>query len=425
MLLGKQFTNGKLGDLYFEFKHKSGLTILIYPKEEYTTAYAVFGTNYGSIDTFIRNQEGAPTRIVEGTAHYLEHKLFESEELDAFARFAETGASANAYTSFDKTCYLFSCSDHFNENLEILLDFVQHPYFTEETVQKEQGIIGQEIRMYQDEPGWQVMFNLLRCLYHNHPVKIDIAGTVESISHIDADLLYKCYDQFYNLDNMVLAVVGGVTCGQVIDVADKVLETCTPAPVKRMDYNEPRDVVRSSFTEEFPITMPSFLLGFKETHDTPQRTLKEKLITGILMDYIAGETSPLYNRLLDEGLINGTFGYEYFTGPGFALTMFGGDSRDPEKVAEELKKEIARVREEGLDFMEFNRLVKAAYGKAVMSYNDIDGLANELVSSYFEGYHLFEELELYRSMTVEEAEAQLRTQMVEQYSALSVVKPQE
>lgn len=424
MLLGKQIHNEKLGDYYFEFQHASGLTILVYPKEGYTSTYAVIGTNYGSVDTFIRNQEGKPTRIVEGTAHYLEHKLFESEELDAFARFAKTGASSNAYTSFDKTCYLFSCSDHFNENLEILLDFVTHPYFTAETVQKEQGIIGQEIRMYQDEPGWQVMFNLLRCLYHNHPVKIDIAGTVESISHIDADLLYQCYNQFYSLENMVLAVVGDVTCGQVIDVADKVLQKSDGQPTKRMDYNEPSSIVTDYVEEQFPVTMPSFMLGFKETHRTPLRSLKEKLITGLLLDYIAGDTSELYNRLLNEGLINGTFGYEYFTGPGYALTLFAGDSRDPKRVAEEIKKTIRKVKEEGLDKTEFTRLIKSSYGRSVMGYNDIDGLANELVSSYFEGYHLFDELDIYQSLTVEEAEEQLRHQMQEEYSALSLVLPQ-
>ena len=190
---------------YYEIDHKSGLKIFVMPKEHYSSAYAVIGTRYGSIDTkFKRSDREDFVTVPEGIAHFLEHKLFESEELDAFTRYAETGASANAYTSFDKTCYLFQCTDRFEDSLRILLDFVTHPYFTKETVEKEQGIIGQEITMYYDVPGWMSTFNLLKCLYKNHPVRIDIAGTVESISHITDKLLYDCYDTFYNLNNLSL-----------------------------------------------------------------------------------------------------------------------------------------------------------------------------------------------------------------------------
>ncbi|NLL63652.1 MAG: insulinase family protein [Ruminococcaceae bacterium] len=223
-MLMRKIKNSLLGDLYYEIDHKSGLKIFVYPKVGYESSYAVFGTNYGSIDTFIKRQGEDAIKIPEGTAHFLEHKLFESEEQDAFERFATTGASANAFTSFDKTCYLFSCSNKFAENLEILLDFVQHPYFTQETVEKEQGIIGQEIKMYQDVPSWQVLFNLFRCLFHNHPVKIDIAGTVESIAEISAELLYDCYNNFYNLDNMVLACAGNTTVEEVLSVVDRIVK---------------------------------------------------------------------------------------------------------------------------------------------------------------------------------------------------------
>lgn len=415
--------NKALGDAYYELKHPTGLTVLVYPKAGYSTTYAIIGTSYGSIDTFLQQPGKAAKPIVAGTAHYLEHKLFESEELDAFARFAATGASANAYTSFDKTCYLFTCSDNVDENLEILLDFVQHPYFTEETVQKEQGIIGQEIQMYQDEPSWKVLFNLLECLYVNHPVKIDIAGTVESISHITADLLYDCYRNFYNLNNMVLAVAGNVTPEQVMAICDKCLtETEGEKPV-RADYNEPASIVKPYTEEKFPIQMPSFCLGFKETHKTPRRSLKEQVITSILLDYIAGDTSPLYNKLLADGRLNGNFGYEYFNGYGYASVIFAGDTKFPLEVAEEIRAEVRRVKAEGLDPEEFERLRKVNYGRAVMGYNDISSLANELITSHFEGYRLFEELEIYKSLTLEEANAQLQTQLEEDCSALSVILP--
>ncbi|MEE0929349.1 MAG: pitrilysin family protein, partial [Acutalibacteraceae bacterium] len=204
----------------------NGLKIYIMEKKDFGSVYAAFGTRYGSIDTRFSRNDGPEITVPEGIAHFLEHKLFESEDGDAFSRFAETGAYCNAYTSFDRTCYIFSCSANFEKNLEILLDFVQSPYFTAETVKKEQGIIGQEIKMYEDSPGWRVMFNLLKQMYENHPVKIDIAGTVESIAEITAEKLYDVYNVFYNLNNMVLCVSGNVTVEQVLKTADKMLKPC-------------------------------------------------------------------------------------------------------------------------------------------------------------------------------------------------------
>lgn len=205
----QKVTSARVGDHYFKASHPTGLTIYLYPKESGNTTYAIFGAKYGSIDNcFCRSDEKAPETVPEGIAHYLEHKLFESEDGDAFARFAKTGASANAYTSFESTCYLFSCTERFYESLEILLDFVQSPYFTKETVAKEQGIIGQEIKMYDDDPQWRVMFNYLRAMYHAHPIRLDIAGTVESIAKITPEYLYRCYNTFYNLHNMALVLVG-------------------------------------------------------------------------------------------------------------------------------------------------------------------------------------------------------------------------
>ena len=413
--------NELLGDAYYEVRHETGLTILVYPKAGYSTSYAVIGTNYGSIDDALKVKGGEEKVLPWGTAHFLEHKLFESEELDAFERFAETGASANAYTTFDRTCYLFSCSSNFRKNLEILLDFVQHPYFTQQTVEKEQGIIGQEIRMYLDEPGWQVLFNLLKCLYHRHPVKVDIAGTEESISHITADLLYECYESFYNLNNMVLACAGNVTVDEVLAICDGALQKTPEVLVERPDKGEPAEIVGPSIAQEFAVTIPTFALGFKETHETPIRNMKERILTDILMDVVAGESSELYERLLSEGLIDTGFGYEYFTGPGYATVIFEGRSRDPEAVAEAIKAEIRKLRETGVDPVVFDRLRKMNYGKTVMSYNDIDGLANGLVGAYMNGAELFEELDLYREITVENANEQLERQMREEYSALSVV----
>ena len=216
----KEIKSERVAEKYYKINHPSGLTIYVYPKEGYNSAYAIFGTRYGSINTKFSVDDGETITVPDGIAHYLEHKLFECEDGDAFVRYAQTGANANAYTSFEKTCYLFSCTEKFDESLEILLDFVQSPYFTAQTVAKEQGIIGQEIKMYDDAPDWRVMFNMLENMYHNHPVKIDIAGTVESIAEITAEKLYEVYNVFYNLNNMVLCVSGNVTVDKVLKTAD-------------------------------------------------------------------------------------------------------------------------------------------------------------------------------------------------------------
>ena len=242
----REVKSDRVGDRYYEVKHPSGLRIFVYPKEQNNSTYAVFGTRYGSVDTtFKRSDEADACTVPAGIAHYLEHKLFESEDGDAFARYAKTGANANAYTSFDVTCYLFSCTENVYESLEILLDFVQSPYFTEQTVQKEQGIIGQEIRMYDDDPQWRVMFNLLEALYHKHPVKVDIAGTVESIAQITPELLYRCYHTFYNLNNMVLCVAGNVELNKVLDLCDRMLKPSKPVEIERIFEEEPREVVKT------------------------------------------------------------------------------------------------------------------------------------------------------------------------------------
>jgi predicted Zn-dependent peptidase len=322
--------NELLNEQYYEIDHKSGLKIFVMEKPEYSGAFAMFGTKYGSVDTCfrIKGQDDYVT-VPEGIAHFLEHKLFESEELDAFQRFNETGANANAFTSFDRTCYIFQCAGEFEKNLEILLDFVKHPYFTEETVQKEQGIIGQEIRMYQDNPDWQVLFNLLRGIYHNNPVRIDIAGTVESIAEINAELLYSCYNTFYNLSNMALAVAGNVTKDQVLSIADRILKTEEPVHFEQIVSDEPEKVMQNYIEEDLGVDIKKFALGFKENLNDILPTPKHTLVMNIALDVIAGKVSPLYSKLIEAGIINTSFGKEYFTGRGFSCSIYSGESHEP------------------------------------------------------------------------------------------------
>ncbi|MGN0571236.1 MAG: EF-P 5-aminopentanol modification-associated protein YfmH [Candidatus Fimenecus sp.] len=419
----RKVESARLQEFYYDIDHPSGLKILVYPKENYASAYAMFGTQYGSLDTDFRLAgEKEFTSVPEGIAHFLEHKLFESEDLDAFERYAKTGANANAYTSFDKTCYLFSCTDNLTDSLEILLDFVTHPYFTEATVQKEQGIIGQEIQMCRDEAGWESLFLLLRAMYHNCPVRIDIAGTVQSIAEITAELLYKCYNTFYNLSNMVLCVAGNVTPAQVLTVADRVLKPAEPVEIERKFHDEPRAVKKAYDEETLAVAAPIFSLGFKEAVDTPERSLKEVIISNLLLDAICGKTTPFYNALLDSGLINTSFDWEYFYGYGYAATIFTGETPDARAVEQKLVARIAALQESGISEADFERIRKKHYGRTVMQFNDIESIANNMVASYFRKESVFDDAEILQSLTLDEVNARLRTAIDVNCRSLTVIK---
>lgn len=421
----REVKSERLGESYFEIDHPSGLKILVYPKKNYAATYAVFGTRYGSIDTEFRlNGEEKFTCVPEGIAHFLEHKLFESEDLDAFERYAKTGASANAYTSFDKTCYLFSCTGKFQESLEILLDFVTHPYFTEKTVQKEQGIIGQEIQMCRDEAGWEALFSLLRAMYKTHPVRIDIAGTVESIAEITPELLYKCYETFYNFSNMVLCVAGNVTPDEVLSVADRLLKPQKPIAIERKFHREPREVAESYTEETLSVAFPIFSLGFKEAVETPERSLREILISDIILEAVAGKTSAFYSELLEAGLINTSFESEYFCGYGYAAWIFTGESPDGREVQKRITARIRALQETGISKADFERIRKKLYGRSIMQFNDIDGIANAMVSAYFCKEGLFDETEILQSLTLDEVNVRLRTALQTDCASLSVIKPE-
>lgn len=418
----KQLTNEKLGETVFTAVHPSGLEIRVMPKKGYNSAYAVFGVKYGSIDTAVQNESGEFETIPEGTAHFLEHKLFESEDLNAFERFAKTGASANAYTSFEKTAYLFKGSDKIEESLEILLDFVRNPYFTQETVEKEQGIIGQEIRMYQDLPDWQVMFNLLKALYEKHPVRIDIAGTQDSIAEIDADLLYRLYKNFYNPANMVLCVVGAIEPEKVFEIVENNIRETDGRKIERKFEKESAKPVRDYIEQKLSVACKQFLLGYKEDISEPLLSLEDELASQIMLEAIAGKSSQLYKKLLDEELIDLGFGTELFNGFGFSCIMMGGTSADPDKTVSILRSEIKRMQKEGIDPAAFERAKRKTYGRMVMGYNDIDDTANLMMNLYFNGYEPFAELEACKNITLEKAQERLAV-LKEKSSAVSVISP--
>ena len=411
----------RAGDSYYKIEHPSGLTVYVYPKEGYNSAYAIIGTKYGSVNTCFSLDGGEKITVPDGIAHYLEHKLFESEDGDAFARYAKTGASANAYTSFEKTCYLFSCTDKFDESFEILLDFVQSPYFTAETVAKEQGIIGQEIKMYDDSPDWRVMFNMLEKMYHHHPVKIDIAGTVESIAEITAEKLYQCYNTFYNLNNMALCVAGNVTVEQVLKTCDRMLKPCEKHTIENFFEDEPYEIVEPYVEQNFPVSVPLFNLGFKERAQKPLNETK-LAHTDILLELLASSTSELYQKLMDDELINTSFTFELFEGPGYCSVIFGGESRAPKQAAEQIKQYIAEVKKNGLDKAEFESARKSVYGDVISSLNSVGSIANTVTSYHFNGNELFTYIDAVANATFEDVQNRLSEMLDVNNCTLSVVK---
>lgn len=420
----KQVFEGFADESYVKAKLPCGLTVYIMEKPQYSSSYAIFGTKYGSIDTRFSKDGGEEIDVPPGIAHYLEHKLFESEDGDAFTKYAKTGASANAFTSFDRTCYLFSCSDRFYENLDILLNFVQSPYFTEETVKKEQGIIGQEIRMYDDSPSWRVMFNLLESMYHCHPVRIDIAGTVESIAEINADLLYKCYETFYNPANMFICIAGNVNTDKTLKQIENSIINKKAVEITRGEFDEPQGVVTNYVEQKLAVSMPMFCFGYKQKIATPYRRLKSKVCVNLLLEIICGDASPLYARLVNEGLINDEFDCEYFNGNGYAAVIFEGESNNPKRVAEEIKAEIKRLRIEGIDKKLFSAVKCGMYGSAVRKFNSVENLAMKLTECAMFDYNLFDEIKLLKTVSYDDVFKRFDI-FDDENAVLSVINPLE
>ena len=415
------YTYPKTGDTVYRMKHASGLDILVWPQPTACSAYATFVTRYGSVYNTQPTPDGGIEEVPPGIAHYLEHKLFESEDGDAFVRFSATGAAANAYTAFDRTAYLFQATENILPSLDILLDFVRHPYFTDETVKKEQGIIGQEIRMCEDEPEEQVLFKMLEGMYHRHPVRIDIGGTVESIAAITPELLYRCYERYYDLHNMVLIVAGKITPEEVEDAADRLLLPAPPQPPVVFSIDEPLSVVTHRVEKTMPVASPLFSLGFKE----PPAPQTAERIAGaqFILELIVGKSTGFYAHLLEERLINDEFGAEYFSGPGYGVWLFGGESADPDRVAQEIRNEILRLQREGPDAAAIERIRRAVYGRTVSQMDNAAHNAEFLLGSVIDGIEPFSELDALASLTVAQIHEQLCRRVPADEYTLSVISP--
>lgn len=414
--------NERVGEAYYSLRHSSGLMIYVCPKKGFSSTYACIGTNFGSIFSHFVC-DGRDIVVPDGTAHYLEHKLFESEDGDAFSKYAKTGASANAYTSFDQTCYLFSCTDRFDESLGILFDLIQSPYFTDETVAKEQGIISQEIKMYADSPDWRVMMNLLQGMYKNHPINIDIAGSVETIANITPAVLYDCYNSYYSLHQMALAVVGRVTPEEVLQIADEKLRPSEKHEVSVIFPDEPYEVVTDTTRIALPVSLPMFEIGFKERCGKDYASTKQLICTDILMESFLGESSALYRRLTDNKLINSTFGHEYMEGSGYRAVMMSSESRTPELSAEMIKDAVRKLHQTGISAEDFERSRKVVYGRLVSSFDVNRSIASDLMNGHFTGRNIFSYVEDAAAVTLDDVNRRLEEQLDPDNCCLSIVEP--
>ncbi|NEN81671.1 EF-P 5-aminopentanol modification-associated protein YfmH [Paenibacillus elgii] len=391
----------------------NGLSVFILPKEGFQKTYATFTTKYGSIDNDFQVEGEARRKVPDGIAHFLEHKMFEEPTGDIFSVFAAQGASANAFTSFDRTAYLFSATEHIEDNLSTLLNFVQNPYFTDANVEKEKGIIGQEINMYRDNPDWRAYFGLIETMYHNHPVHIDIAGTIESIGEITKEMLYECYHTFYHPSNMSLFVVGGVNPQEIMELVKRNQAEKTFKPqgtINRYFEDEPHQVKAARKVTVLPVSLPKCLFGCKEPGQAlrGRELLKRELTMKVLLDVLVSPSSAIYQKLYDEQLISDSFGSEYNIAENYAFTVIGGDTKDPERLIGRVQEEIDRVKADGIASADFERSKKKKIGAFLRQLNSPEAIANEFTKYRFKGIDLFDILPVYEELTLEDVNERLR-----------------
>lgn len=416
-------------EVYYE-KLQNGLGVYFMPKRGFMKKYAILATNYGSNDLeFVPIGEDKKIRVNEGIAHFLEHKMFEQPDGgDAFDKFSKLGVNANAFTNFTMTAYLFSATENFYESLEHLIDYVQTPYFTDENVEKEKGIIAQEIKMYNDDPDWNVYFNCLKAMYVNYPARIDIAGTVDSIYKITKEELYKCYNTFYNPGNMALFVVGDLDVEKVIDVTKKSnnykVDKLSKS-IERFYPEEPEGVKEKEVIEKFPISMPMFNIGFKDSNVglKGKELLRKEIVTDILVGMLFKKGSKLYEDLYMQGLINENFGAGFSSQVDYAFSIIAGDSKEPKKVKEIILDYIEKSKKEGLSKEEFERTKKKKIGSFIKCFDSINFIGNSFISYVFKDINLLDYLDIIKDITFEEVEERLKEHFKEEYCVISIVEP--
>ncbi len=411
--------------LYIE-KLENGLTVMIIPKKGIRKKYVMWATHYGSIDNkFVVPGEEESTEVPDGIAHFLEHKMFEQENgTNSLDVLTELGVNANAYTTNNYTTYLFEATDNFYPALDELMDYVQNPYFTDENVEKEKGIIAQEIKMYDDYPDWVVYMNALKNMYKNNPIRIDIAGSVDSIYKIDKEVLYKCYNTFYNPSNMVMCFSGDFEPEELIkEIEKRLVEKPSQGEIKRIYENEPEEIAQKRTEKTMEVSMPLFVIGIKDKiPEDDQDVVKKHIAIEILLNIIIGKSSKLYKELYENKLLISEPFLEYEFTNNYAHVGITGGSPDPDKVLEKIESEIDRLKQEGLNEEDFKRIKNMLYGNSVKEFNNVSDIARMFVTDYFKGVNSFDYLESYKQITTEYAYEILKEVFLKEKTVISIVK---
>lgn len=424
--MNKQTYNDIAETLYTE-KLDNGLTVFLLPKPEMAKTYGIFTTNYGSIDqTFVPIGQSEKITVPEGIAHFLEHKLFEKEDHDVFADFGKQGASANAFTSFTKTAYLFSATNHIEKNVETLINFVQDPYFSEQSVEKEKGIIGQEIKMYDDQPDWQSFMGTIKAMFKNHPINIDIAGTVESISKITKDDLYTCYYTFYHPENMTLCITGNFNPEQMMNL---IKSNQASKDFKKMDEinrylpNEPKEVAMKEHHIKMPVSVPKCTVGIKESSEeiSGEEFLKKDLLQNMIVDYYFSKGGSFYQELYQEKLIDDSFYFETTLDKNYGYTLIGSNSDEPQVFSNKVKELLLSTRDETLSEKDFNRMKKKKIGRLLRSMNSLEFMANKYTHYHISKVDLFDIIPTIQALQLEEANQFLKEWIEEERLAVCTI----
>ncbi len=415
-----------LDETIYEGVHSTGLRVYVIPKKGYSKTYAIYGTKFGSVNNrFVPLGTDADITVPDGVAHFLEHKMFEQPDgSNAFDTFSKYGANANAFTSFTNTCYLFSCTNYFKECFTHLLSYVQQPYFTDENIKKEQGIIGQEIKMYDDDGEWVVEFNMLKALYSQNPVRIDIAGTVESISEIDTDVLYNCYNTYYNPANMVVAVSGDIDPQIVFDLVEQTVKNRQNGKVTSIYPDEPEAVAQKYIEARSSVAKTICNIGFKDNYlKTGDELIKREAVLKLIVNILAGKSSDFYRENYESGLINDTFGTDVMTELPFSCISFGGECEEPKLLKEKILASADKYRTQGFNKDEFERIKRSFFGSFIRSFNNVETIGNLICRNFLSDVDITRFPKICQSITEEDLSRALNEVVTEENCVLSVVLP--
>ena len=422
----KIIESSKIKEKAYVEELENGLKVMIIPKKNTKKKYIIWGTHFGSIDNhFIMPQTGEEVYIPDGVAHFLEHKMFEQPNgTNSLDTLMALGIDANAYTTNDHTAYLFECTNHFEEGLNELMDYVQHPYFTQENVEKEKGIIGQEIGMYDDDPGWRLYINAMDCLYKENPIKIDIAGTVESIGKITPDVLYKCYNTFYHPSNMVLVACGDFEPERILEeIKKRLIPKENQGEIKRIYPPKEEKINKPLKTDKMEVSTPIFMMGYKDIENCKEEKVRKHIAVEILLNMIIGKSSKLYQKCYQEGMLLSEPSFDYEFNEQYAHILISGTSKDPQKIEQGILQTIEQMKKEGLDSEQFERNRRKIYGDYVVEYNSVGDIARMFLADTMKGVQSFDYIEQFETVTKEYTQNVLKDIFKEENKILSIIEP--